>query len=202
MADENTDQVEPSTTETTDPLVPPADPIVPVVPIVPAQPTVDVVDEAFEPVVPENIEIDKESLSGFKTFALEKGLTKTNAQSFLDFMIASREKHTKDQETATAEAIAKNLETIKADPVIGGINFEKVQKAVDSLTLKYGGEDFKNQINTYGFKNDPSFLRFISNLNNSLTEDKVITPNHDTSGGDRKPSYEKTAEEWFPPEKP
>ena len=156
------------------------------------------VDENFEPTVPEGIEIDKDSLEGYKTFAKDKGLTKETAQTVFDFMLDSRTKFDTAQKEKRASTVAKNVELIKADPEIGGQNYTTVQNAVDSITLKYGGQDFKQQINDAGFKSEPSFLRFMSNLNKVLTEDKVVTQNPTPSGSPLEKTYEQIAEQFHP----
>jgi hypothetical protein len=161
----------------------------------PAKP--DLVDDKFEFATPEDSKVDAESLKDFKAFVIEKSFTRETAQNVFDYMLQARTKFREAQEAATQAALEENIKTIKADPEIGGANYETVQKAVDKIALRYGGEDFKTAVNNFGFKNDPLFLRFINNLNSVLSEDKVITQSHSDENSNLPTSYEQLANKQF-----
>jgi hypothetical protein len=162
-----------------------------------SQPTMVLVDESFEFNVADDVDVDKESLDGFKVFSIENKLPAQTAQSVLDFLINSRSQSAENQKSANAKTIEENIKSIKADPNIGGVNYDKVQSAVDNITLKYGGEDFKSKVIGAGLKNDPAFLRFINNLNSVLTEDSALTTSQTKDSTPVEETYEQMADNFF-----
>lgn len=141
------------------------------------EPKVNLVDEKFEFTVAEGMDVEKESLSDFKTFSMDNKLPSDMAQSVLDYLLKVRVK----SETAQKELIQKNKDLIKSDPDIGKTNYDKVQAAVDRITLKYGGQDFKTQVASNGLKDDPAFLTFFKNLDLVLSEDQVLSASQSAS---------------------
>jgi hypothetical protein len=161
------------------------------------EPKIDLVGEDFEFAVEEDVEVDADSLAGLKSFAIENKLSKDVTQSLLGHLISARSKAQEAQKSANEAAIAEAVKKIKADPDIGGSNYDKVQKAVDSIALKYGGEDFRKAVEAGGLKNEVLFLRFIRNLNSVLTEDETITTSQTKVSSDRPLTREEEAERFF-----
>lgn len=158
----------------------------------------DLVDDKFEFVIPEGLETNESTIKDLKEFMVKNAMTKETAQAFFDHAVESQKKAAETQKAAQEEFIANAKKEIKADPDIGGANYDKVQKAFDKITLRYGGEDFKKQVNDAGLKNDAIFLRFINNLNTVLSEDKVIVSNQSKSAGDKQKTYKEMANTMFP----
>ena len=162
-----------------------------------SQPTIDLVGEEFEFSIAEGAEVDKESLAELKKFFVDKKMTKDTAQATLDHLLASRAKSQEAQKEINEKAVAEEIKKIKADPAIGGSNYETVQSAAEAITLKYGGEDFRKSVVEGGLKNDFQFLRFIRNLNSVLTEDKTITTSQAKESLDRPLTREEEANKFF-----
>ncbi|MCK5128202.1 MAG: hypothetical protein KAR42_18240, partial [candidate division Zixibacteria bacterium] len=58
--------------------------------------------------------------------------------------------------------------------------------------------DFKKAVNEAGFKNDVGFLRFISNLNNVLSEDAVVSSRQTIVSKPEERTFEDMANEAYP----
>ena len=154
------------------------------------------VDEKFEFAIPEGTEVDQESLKSFKEFSVDQKLPAETAQTVLDYLFDSKAKSEAFQKEAREQAIKDNQKTIKEDPEIGGEHYKTVQEAVDRIALKYGGQDFKDQVVDAGLKDDPMFLRFMRNLNVILSEDRVLSTAQ-VVGNPPEKTYEQLAEEMF-----
>ena len=191
MPVEPTESVEPSITESTEPVektqTPEPTPE-------PSEPTL--VDEKFEFALPEGVDVDQESLKAFKEFSVDKQLPAETAQTVLDYLLDSKVKSERSQKEARDQAVKDNQKIIKDDPELGGEHYNTVQEAVDRITLKYGGQDFKDQVVNAGLKNDPSFLRFMRNLNVVLSEDRVLSTAQ-ALGNPPEKTYEQIADEMF-----
>jgi len=156
-------------------------------------PEVKLVDDSFEFGLPDGIDLDKNAVKGFKDFSIENKMSQEQAQAVLDHFINSHLESVKNQQKAIEDAKEKNKEIIKSDPDIGGVNYDKVQLAFDKITLKYGGADFKQKTIEAGLKEDPSFLRFIRNINAVLTEDSTITTSQTTNAQPAERTYQQRA---------
>lgn len=156
-----------------------------------------IVEADFEFAVEEGVEIDADSLAGLKNFSIEHNLSKDSAQALLDHLISARSKAMEAQKAANEKAIAEAVKKIKADPDIGGSKYDEIQSAADRITLKYGGSDFQKAVSDGGLKSEPMFLRFIRNLNSSLTEDEVISTSQTRKSGPKEKTFEEYAKEFI-----
>ena len=152
----------------------------------------------FEAVIPEGAEIDKESLASYQEMIGQNKISPEHAQAVLDYLFDSQKKSAASQKSLTESSIKDSQKLIKADPDVGGTNYDKVIKSVDQLALRFGGEDFKKQINEHGFKNDLPFLRFINNIQSVLTEDKILNTSQSETGKRKDMSYKQVSEKMFP----
>ena len=151
------------------------------------------VDDKFEFNVPENTEVDADVLKNFKDFAIEKGMSQDAAQSVLDYSLKTQA----DQKAAREEAVNKAIKDIKADPELGGSNYDKVQKAIGRVTMHYGGEDFKKIVFENGLNHDASFARFIKNLSDVLSEQPVKTTSQTKGISNRPKTPQEEASDFF-----
>lgn len=127
----------------------------------------------------------------------EEKMPKESAQKMFNHLIEMRDKALSLQKESDEAAKKKFEAEIKADPEIGGTNYEAVQKAVDSISLKFGGADFQKAVTEANLKSDPGFLRFIRNLNMVLTEDTVRTTSQASGSSDRPETEEELSKRFF-----
>lgn len=158
---------------------------------------VPLVDEKFEFELPEKAEVNKDALKEFKNFFIERKMSVETAQAVLNHLLSSQSKAVEIQSQANQKAIDDAVKEIKADPDIGGPNYDKIQAAVDKITVKYGGSDFQKNVQDSELKNDAAFLRFIRNLDFVLSEDKVVTTAQTLGSLDRPMTPTEEAKNFF-----
>lgn len=183
-----TEPVEPSITEPTE-SVEPSTP--------PREPDLNLVGNDFEFTVPDGQEVDKKNIEDLRGFVIKEKMTKESAQSLFDYMLNSRSKFEEYQKTEVEKTVEENRKEIKADPDFGGANYEKIQKAADFISLKYGGQDFKEQVVSAGLKDNIHFVRFMFNLNSSLSEDAVLTTSQSSAAGGARLTEKQLADKFI-----
>jgi hypothetical protein len=157
----------------------------------------EAIGEDFKFALPEGQEFDEKNLEDLRSFVISEKMTKESAQSLFDYMLNNRNKFDEKQKAEREKAIEENRKEIKADPDLGGANYAKIQKAVDSIALKYGGQDFKEKVAEAGLKDNILFVRFMFNLNSSLSEDAVLTTSQGSGSGPRELTEKQLADKFI-----
>jgi hypothetical protein len=141
--------------------------------------------EKYEFKAPEGFE-DRLTPAALEAVAKEAralGLSQEDAQAYLN----ATAEHAKVEETASADAWKKTNENwvseIKADPKIGGTNYERAQSRFNAVNAKYGDESTKELFAQIG--NHPGLFRMLAGIGADLEPDtfvKATNPVAPTSG--------------------
>jgi hypothetical protein len=157
----------------------------------------DFADKNFEFALPEGQKVDEKAVSGLKDFVIEKKMTKEAAQSIFDYMLNARNEFDANAKIERDKEIEANRKEIKTDSELGGANYESVQKAIDKITLKFGGQEFKDAVINAGLKDNPLFVRFVRNIDVVLSEDKVLTTSQGSAPGERQLTEKQIADKFI-----
>jgi len=129
----------------------------------------------------ENSNLDEADLEAIRDFAVENGLTEKAAQNLLDMQdkvvaeifqsgVASREAEVKEW-----------IDTIKADPEIGGDNLRKTSESARRVLDRFGNQGFIEFLDSTGYGNHPDIVRFLYNIGKTMSEDTLVLGGKETS---------------------
>jgi hypothetical protein len=124
--------------------------------------------------LPEGLELEPEATSAFKEAAKADNLSQAQAQKYVD-MASGLVKKTLDgfQEQHT-QRVAQWGEQAKADPVVGGRDYEaNVQVALSAVT-KFGDPELKQAFEEYGLGNHPAFVRAFYRIGKAMGESGFV----------------------------
>lgn len=133
--------------------------------------------------LPDGVQADAALLDGFKATAKELGLDSAKAQKVLDLYVKAQ---TDAQQKWIAE-VEGWRQQVKADPEVGGQNFEASNAKARRWIAKYGSPEMAEVFNSTGAGNHLSVFRAISRAGGDLAEDSVAGA---TGGGGKKLSAE------------
>lgn len=150
-------------------------------------------------VVPEGMALDKGLLDTFVPVLQKHSLPQEAVQELVD----AYSKHMQSQMEGATEAFeqayeekrladlnvanAKGMEDIKADPELGGKNYDVVRNRVIGAVAAVGSLELRQSFEKHGLGNDPAFVRFINRLIDYRPEDRGENP---AGGGGAKQSHE------------
>ena len=177
------------------PVVPPAaePPVVtppaaaPTVPTPPA--ATPSIATAFELEVPKDGLLTKEYVDRFQKDAIAAGLSKDEAKDLLDTQYRAVKDFQDRNNTSVEQAKQQWKDASRADPEIGGDNFNKTAELSRRVVEKFGNEAFRKLLNETGFGNYPEVLRFFSKVGAAFSEDQ-LRPGSASSGGTTKSKEE------------
>lgn len=79
------------------------------------------------------------------------------------------------------------IEQTKADPEIGGDNFQAKAELAKRVVARFGNDAFKDALEKTKLGNYAEFVRFVSRIGEAMTEDQLVLS---TEGGAKKVSLE------------
>lgn len=127
--------------------------------------------------IPEGMEVDKDALAKFGPLAKELNLTQEQAQAFVDIYTTRMQ----DMNEATVEAWTKVREGWvtdgKADKEFGGANYDTNVATAKKAIEKFGGDSFREALNTTGMGDHPEMIRFLWKVGQAISEDGVLPGN-------------------------
>lgn len=124
---------------------------------------------------PEGVKPDEGTLSEFKTLAKEAKLSQDAAQKLIDLQIKT-EKSKHDRETkAWSDMQAKWVEDVKADPEVGGVDYQEKLAIANKAFKQYGDKDLHELFKFTGVGNHVAMVRFMYKLGKTLSESDVVT---------------------------
>lgn len=129
-----------------------------------------------------------DSLKEIEAFAKENKLSKDAAMEIVnrqnEAIAEFIEKHESDLD---AQIDNWRLE-VESDSVLGGENFERTKSSARKAVERFGDEGFIEILNTTGYGNNPSVVRFLANIGELLSEDSLVAPGKQQQS--EKPLYE------------
>lgn len=133
-----------------------------------------------EHVVKSDLTLPKDALLGeddverIAEFAKEQGLSKEQAQAYLErenTMLAGL----RDEQEAQVDKLARQWENeARADQEIGGDNFNTCIERSHRVLERFGSDSLKEQLNKTGLGNHPELIRMLSRIGGSMSEDQFI----------------------------
>ena len=156
-----------------------------------------VVPEAYELAMPEGIPLDAAALETATPVFKELGLTNEQANKLVPVAMKYAEsiaKGVNDQVQTQIAAERKSwLDTAKADPEIGGPNWDKTMSGAAAALDRFGfkeGSPFRQLLNDSGLGNHPDMIRAWSRVNAATGEGSFVR-------GDGSAAVPKTDAEIF-----
>ena len=140
--------------------------------------TDDNVEAASEEVVyedftlPEGVQLDDETLSSATELFKEAGLTKEQAQKFVDLQVAANQK-AEDQNTTVRQEWSDKS---KSDKEYGGDKFNESIASANQALEKFGTPEFKDMLNETGVGDHPEMIRLLKRVGDLTKEDNPLNP--------------------------
>lgn len=70
-----------------------------------------------------------------------------------------------------AAMLARDMDTIKADPELGGMNWGKTQGLVNDALQGFTTPEFRQKLERWGIANDLEFVRFVAKVGRAMQGD-------------------------------
>lgn len=146
--------------------------------------------------LPAGSALDAEDVKEVTEFATANKLSPEAAQKMLDREHAIAADIIQAQKDIATGMPPKWVEAVKADPQLGGANFDSTIAMAQKPINAFGSEAFKKALNESGLGSHPEMVRFCAAIGKLMGEDKLVIP----SEGGRGPA--KTFPEALYPDKP
>lgn len=124
--------------------------------------------EVFE--LPENFDMNEETLGEYHTFAKENNLTQEQAQRGVD-MVAQMKQAEMNQ---WVEQQKSWVDDAKKDAEFGGDKFDKSISVAVKARDSFGTPEFNEMLDSSGLGNHPEMIRFLSRVGKQISEDGVV----------------------------
>jgi hypothetical protein len=149
-------------------------------------------EEYSEFTKPDGLEFDETALADYKAFAKEQDLTQEQAQKLLEFGGERIKAMTEAPYKAWSELQAKWTAEVKADPEVGGTNYDKSIAAAAAVFVpgeanpfvktQEEAEGLKKAFDVTGAGNNPALVKFFVRLGGLLKEPGSLTGKPTVSG--------------------
>ena len=131
--------------------------------------------EVFE--LPENFDMNEETLGEYHTFAKENNLTQEQAQRGVD-MVAQMKQAEMNQ---WVEQQKSWVEQAKADTEYGNDKFDESISVAVKARDNFGTSEFNEMLDSSGLGNHPEMIRFLHRVGKAISEDSVVVGGTTTS---------------------
>ena len=130
--------------------------------------------------MPNDMSVDEPLMAEFMSVAKEAGLTKEQCQMLIDFNAKHTVSEAENNEQSLQDLEAEWLDEAKADPVLGKhidaetghLNNDVRQKMIAGLN-HYGDSELMQTFHASGLGNNPSLLKFLMKVGESISEDQA-----------------------------
>lgn len=133
-------------------------------------------DGKYALTMPDGVEVDQALLDALSPDFKELGLTQKQAQALADKFIAAQTKKGEEANAAWAKTLTGWVDQAKADPEIGGANWDSSVKAATSVVGRFGNDAFREYLNASGAGNHPEMIRFMAKVGAVIGEDRPANP--------------------------
>lgn len=146
-----------------------------------------VVPEAYELKAPDDGELDPKLVEQATPVFKELGLTNDAAQKVVDFYASTvlpevaQTVQTETLRLLGMDGMADWAKQIKADPEVGGANFEKAQTVVAQARDAFASDELKALLETTRLGNHPEVFKLFHKLGTAIGEGSVFTKGDGTS---------------------
>ena len=114
--------------------------------------------------LPEGFDVDEVTSNDFMDLAGRIDINPSQAQELVNFQAEI----TNRQAEAWKQSIADGERQIKADPEIGGSNYDRTYADAKGLVKDYGEPGLGDLFDHYGLSHHPDFMRFMSRMSRAV----------------------------------
>lgn len=127
--------------------------------------------------LPENFDMNNDTLAEYHTFAKENNLTQEQAQRGVD-MVAKMKEAEMDN---WVEQQKSWVEQAKADTEYGNDKFDESISVAVKARDNFGTSEFNEMLDSSGLGNHPEMIRFLHRVGKAISEDSVVVGGTTTS---------------------
>lgn len=138
----------------------------------------DTVPEAYELKAPEGMELDAKLIEQVSPVLKELKLSNEAAQKLSDAFAVYQKQQAEAQVNAFKETVSNWRKEITNDQEYGGKNYDATVKQAQSFVARFGDDQLRADLNTYGIGNLPSLIRALARAGKGMSEDSF----HGTGG--------------------
>ena len=120
--------------------------------------------------LPDNFDMNEETLGEYHTFAKENNLTQEQAQRGVD-MVAQMKQAEMNQ---WVEQQKSWVDDAKSDTEFGGDKFDQSISVAVKARDSFGTPEFNEMLDSSGLGNHPEMIRFLSRVGKQISEDGVV----------------------------
>ena len=129
-------------------------------------------DFEYEFDFPEGAEIDEEMLGKTTTEFKKLGIPKDKARALMKLGLEAQRRAEIGVKNAWDKQTIKWKRELKADPELGGANFDgTLQNSLEVLNQFEGGKEFKEVLKSTNIGNSPAVNRFLNSVHKAMNED-------------------------------
>lgn len=123
--------------------------------------------------LPEGAKVDEKLLGEFKKKAKEWGFNSKQAQSLVEFQLASQAAAEKEFKETFEKQRQADIDALKADKEFGGPKYDATVKAAQNATKRFFGEEGSKLFTELGIDNHPGLVKGLARLNAAIAEDSI-----------------------------
>ena len=134
--------------------------------------------------LPDNFDMNEETLGDYHTFAKENNLTQEQAQRGVDMVAQMKQA----EMTQWVEQQKSWVDDAKKDAEFGGDKFEQNIAVAVKARDSFGTSEFNEMLDTSGLGNHPEMIRFLNRVGKAISEDSVVVGGTSTTGNQTRES--------------
>ena len=134
--------------------------------------------------LPDNFDMNEETLGDYHTFAKENNLTQEQAQRGVDMVAQMKQA----EMTQWVEQQKSWVDDAKSDAEYGGDKFEQNIAVAVKARDSFGTSEFNEMLDTSGLGNHPEMIRFLNRVGKAISEDSVVVGGTSTTGNQTRES--------------
>ncbi len=135
--------------------------------------------------LPAETALEASAVERVTSFAKESKLEPATAQKVLALADAEVAAHVQKVKTDYEAKITGWESEVKADPELGGANYERTLMRSKTVIDRFGDPAFVEVLKSTGFGNYPALVRFINKIGAAMESDGGIRPGNNGSGGEK-----------------
>ena len=132
--------------------------------------------------LPDNFDMNEETLGEYHTFAKENNLTQEQAQRGVDMVAQMKQA----EMTQWVEQQKSWVDDAKSDAEFGGDKFEQNIAVAVKARDSFGTSEFNEMLDSSGLGNHPEMIRFLNRVGKAISEDSVVVGGNSTSALSRE----------------
>ena len=134
--------------------------------------------------LPDNFDMNEETLGDYHTFAKENNLTQEQAQRGVDMVAQMKQA----EMTQWVEQQKSWVDDAKSDAEFGGDKFEQNIAVAVKARDSFGTSEFNEMLDTSGLGNHPEMIRFLNRVGKAISEDSVVVGGTSTTSNQTRES--------------